>query len=338
MSKTNRRRSLKDLFNIVCSNHRRFWTYRNSYFVSQLVFIVIIVIAAVRVTQFLVPVPLGSRMLSNKTKKKVRMPIRELSIIGERNSGTKWVFNHLYDCFNHTLIVRDQLVRFKHWFQHDVPNGRERVGTAVIAVFRDPYYWIEAMRLIPHHSPLHYQMRWEEFVKTPWTMPRLPSDFEERAKAEDPRNIGCQEYFNYEQVVSCRELPYPEGYFNSTVPANFDRPQYELRDDGSGLPYGSIIDMRRDKIKNYLSVTEWNWVQDFFQVRYEDLLSKGTKYLIKHIEEVTGVQAKCDSFPPQNRSPRDLEGSYVKWMTEFVDWETEALIGYKPWNSMNSPY
>ena len=270
--------------------------------------LIIIFIAAMKVTYFCIPLiriqdnkvsttaSLRSFMRADvkdsvifpfpsKTNKPV-MPIQELSIIGERNSGTRWTVRHLTECFNHSLYVRERLVRHKHWFQHDVPNGRKRVGTAVVAVFRDPYYWIEAMRKIPHHAPLHYKKQWEEFVKTPWTMPRLPSDLEDRAKDVDPKNIECQEFFNYEQIVSCRAMPYPDGYFNYTVPMSGDRPQYELRNDGSGLPYGSILDMRSDKIKNHLSVAEWYWIQDFFQVRYEDLLSKGTEYMIKHIEEV----------------------------------------------------
>lgn len=53
--------------------------------------------------------------------------IQELSILGERNSGTKWTARHLTECFNHSLQVREKLVRFKHWFQHNVPDGRKRV-------------------------------------------------------------------------------------------------------------------------------------------------------------------------------------------------------------------
>jgi len=46
-------------------------------------------------------------------------------------------------------------------------------------------------------------------VKTPWTMPRLPSDLEERAKDEDPKNMECRKFFNYEQnsVLPCHALP-----------------------------------------------------------------------------------------------------------------------------------
>jgi hypothetical protein len=270
-----------------------------------------------------------------KSSKQI-MPIRELSVIGERNSGTRWTFGHLTECFNHSILVRDKLVRHKHWFQHDVPNGRERVGTAVVAVFRDPYYWVEAMRRVPHHSPLHYKLHWEDFVKTPWTMPRLPSEVKLKSKDAFAKDIACQEFFNYDQINSCQLRPYGEEFF---ADMSGHEPQYELRNDGSGRPYGSILDLRSDKIKNHLSVAEWDWVQDFFQVHYEDLLQNGTEFMIKRIESITGVKAQCNPSPPQTRKKRKLAASYISWMTNYTDWETEALIGYKPWpDATEAPY
>jgi hypothetical protein len=65
--------------------------------------------------------------------------IKQISVIGERNSGTRWTVSHLTNCFNHTLTVQEKLVRHKHWFQHDVDTKRERVGTLVVSQFRDPY-------------------------------------------------------------------------------------------------------------------------------------------------------------------------------------------------------
>jgi hypothetical protein len=266
------------------------------------------------------------------------MPIEELSIIGERNSGTRWMSSHLKDCFNDTILVRHYLVRYKHWFQHDVPNGRERRRTLVVAMFRDPYYWVEAMRKVPHHAPLHYKLGWEDFVTTPWTMPRAPLDLELRYNESDPTNIKCQEYFQYHQINSCLNRPFPKGYFDKKPSMSGHQPQYELRLDGSGRPYGSILDMRSDKIKNHLSVAEWDWVEKLIHVRYEDLLKKGTHNLIRYIEQLTGAKSNCDPYPPQDRHTRPLEDSYISWMTKFVDWETEALIGYRPWNDSTSPY
>lgn len=81
--------------------------------------------------------------------------IRAVRIVGERNSGTSWVFGFLQDCFNHTLYVKDGVTRYKHFFQPPMdPINVNRVyqNTLVIAVFRHPYYWVDGMMRKPHHG------------------------------------------------------------------------------------------------------------------------------------------------------------------------------------------
>jgi hypothetical protein len=75
----------------------------------------------------------------------------------------------LAKCFP-TLNVQPRLVRWKHWFQHDLPHtdGSPQEATLVIAQFRNVYEWIEAMRKVPHHAPLHLRKRWKAFVTKPW--------------------------------------------------------------------------------------------------------------------------------------------------------------------------
>merc|ERR1712127_227152 len=63
------------------------------------------------------------------------------------------------------------------------------------------------------------------------------------------------------------------------------KPIYELKQDGSGEPFASILEMRAAKIKNFLSLKDWDWVQDSIPVRYEKLLSEGTDFLISQIEK-----------------------------------------------------
>ena len=78
-----------------------------------------------------------------------------IRLIGERNSGTSWVFQFLQDCFNHTLMVRDTVTRYKHFFQPPLdPLNVTRVyeDTLVIAIFRDPYFWVKGMMKKPHHG------------------------------------------------------------------------------------------------------------------------------------------------------------------------------------------
>jgi len=165
-------------------------------------------------------------------------------------------------------------------------------------------------------------------------MARLPSDLSIKKGNETlgiaTSEIKCQQYFTYDQINSCQLRPYPDGYFKKKPPMSGHQPQYEMRNDGSGLPYNNILELRADKIKNHLSVAEFDWVKVFVAVRYEDLLSGGTEFLIRQIENATGVKAQCDAYPAQERKKRPLKQSFIEHLTKYVDWEAEALIGYKP--------
>jgi hypothetical protein len=169
-------------------------------------------------------------------------------------------------------------------------------------------------------------------------MERLPSDLKIKEANQTlgmpTSQIQCQEYFSYNQINSCQLRPYPDGHFKEKPPMSGHQPQYEMRNDGSGLPYKNILELRADKIKNHLSVAEFEWVRDFVSVRYEELLGSGTEFLVKQIEKVTGVEAMCEPFAPQNRPKRSLNSAFVRYMTEHVDWDAEALVGYQPQTSV----
>jgi len=253
--------------------------------------------------------------------------ITQISLIGERNSGTSWIISHLRECFTESSGVRaiPKLVRFKHWFQEDLPptdEEGERNNTVVIALFRDPYQWVKAMNKKAHHAPRHANLHWKEFVTRPWTMKRLDTDLHwlkgNQSLGVGPTQIECQDRFTFNQINTCVHH-YIEGS-NKTI-------RYELQNDGS--PYDSVLDLRRDKILNHLSVSEWEWVKAFQTVRYEDLLANGTSFLLRYLERVTGVNATCTPFPAQPERPGyPTSRGYIKWMNEHVDWDVEGLIGY----------
>jgi hypothetical protein len=77
-----------------------------------------------------------------------------LHLIGERQSGTRWIHNHLRECFNHSITVEPRLTRWKHWFQYedDVDAFHE---IHVVVLFRNPFDWVESMRKVPNHCPNH---------------------------------------------------------------------------------------------------------------------------------------------------------------------------------------
>jgi hypothetical protein len=193
----------------------------------------------------------------------------------------------------------------------------------VVAQFRHVNQWVEAMRYKPYHSPAHVNLPWQEFVTKPWIMNRTDED---NAIETTFRKSGqlCQEYFQPGRVVPCVEL---EPSVVNDLPVHA---LYELRNDGSGKPYDSILELRRDKIRNFLDIQNFVGVQGFHAVRYEQLVEEGTASLIEKLEKALNTQARCQPHPPGNLSARTLSSDYLEWMEQHVDWETEALVGYEP--------
>lgn len=243
---------------------------------------------------------------------------QKLYLIGERHSGTRWVYHHLSECFNKSVAVSEKLARWKHWFQYEI-DFDVADDVYVIAMFRNPYEWVEMMRRVPHHSPLHNNLQWKEFVTTPWTMPRFGRDLNivNHTNSSGSDRI-CEQAFYYNQVVPCLD--------NS--PVGEMHPLYE-HDPVSGRPYRSILDLRRDKILNFVSIEHYDGVVFFDTWKYEDVVEQGSAQLVKQLEEVMGVTATCQPRAVEVSKKPQLDLDYLEWMKQHVDWDTsEAMIGY----------
>jgi len=256
--------------------------------------------------------------------------IKTIALLGERNSGTTWMLKELRRCYGQKIVVLNRLTRHKHYFQLD--DGKKHNQTLVIAEFRDPYQYILAMVDKPRRTTDHRQMDWKTFVETPWTTERAASDL----KYANSTGRVCQEKFTYNEVIPCERNPEENEYLTQKRAGKElvqSIPIYELKRDGSGEPYDSIVDLRADKIRNHvLEVKEFPFVNDVVVVRYEDLLKFGTGPLHKEIFASAGIEPHCDPTPPQpNRAPRPVGDDFKQWMDEHVDWEAEALIGYEPY-------
>lgn len=228
--------------------------------------------------------------------------------------------------FGEQIDVQTDFTRFKHWFQFDDATVRNE-SAVVIAMFRDPYDWIEAMRERPHHAHEHIGMEWKDFVTKPWVGPRGPKDHAkiEDAKKDD-RHIdkwGCLAGYKFDEVIPCsaEDSVKDDGYSNY---------MYELKNDESHRAYGSIVELRSEKIRNFVKVPTFHGVKAFFPKRYEELNMGGTASLLKELEEISGLTAKCKPFPGLGKvKHKVVDPEYTEWMNRYHDWEAEAMIGYE---------
>jgi len=319
-----------------------------------------------------VPPPLPPQHLQEST-----IPTTTLHLLGERHSGTKWISQHLEECFGYALPVRKGLNRWKHWFQNmeeqseeenavggtnDVVTDNSTVAgkrAVVVVMFRDVLQWVEAMRTNPYHSPSHFNLTWQQLVTKPWTLDNHSEAYEDQEddkwavvgnSTNESAKLCPNNGFAPRQVVPCRGASV-NGILLEGTGRNVT-PVYELRLDGSGRPYDNILQLRRDKVRHFLSLRNWSTVQAHRLVRYEDLVSQhgeGTKPLVDWLETVLNVPARCSPILPPSapmittyvddnanttgctavrNNSRPLSPDYVEYMRQNVDWETERLIGF----------
>jgi hypothetical protein len=193
-----------------------------------------------------------------------------------------------------------------------------------------------------HHDDDHRKwkeigqpLKWKEFVTKPWYSERGPADRDLHRNGTE-RNATCIHRYSYDETIPCSPG-------DSTWLKGLSDRNYELQRDGSGRAYGSVIELRRDKILNHLSVADFEGTRAFFPYRFEDLNSQGTGGLLKSLEEATGFKARCEATmgraPKHLRERRrlkpivyhdELPDDYIQWMSQYVDWEVESQIGYFP--------
>ena len=142
-----------------------------------------------------------------------------IAVLGERNSGTTWITEHLQDCFP-TLNVTPSLNRHKHWFQKD-DRTQPRLNTIVVGMFRNIYDWGLAMRKRPHHAPSHLHMYWKDFLCKPWTFQNNTRPIQDLPFANISGPI-CQEGYSYKEIIPCLRIKQKSLYVENTDDADGD--------------------------------------------------------------------------------------------------------------------
>jgi len=278
-----------------------------------------------------------------------------IHIIGERNSGTKFIMHEVQKCFlsknskkgvagTHIGKIHRDFLRSKHFFQPVVRGAHTH--SFVIAIFRDPVEWVAAMREQPYHSPNHIAgfsdtefspLPWEFFVSKPWSMER--SDFDKELLSDQNKfnqffksGNKCHHRFMFSEVTPClnSSIAIPNDHLRGYYPV------YELRRDGSGKPFENIVSLRSDKIVNFLlQVPMLLDLGGYMAVRYEDLLANGTRPFLEHVSRMIGLEGHLpDHCQPTEPQPDRIGRRHIpikmrQWVDQHVDGKIERLLGYR---------
>jgi len=203
---------------------------------------------------------------------------------------------------------------------------------------KDDKWWHEIADIMP----------WKEFVTKPWVGRQGPNDAKlAQMRVGNKQSSECLDRYRFVDAMPClRE--------DSPIVRGLGGYKYEYKNDGSERGFDSILDLRRSKVMNHLSVTGFSHTSAFLPYRFEDLKANGTAVLLWDVEEATGLKAKCNAIYGKERdvegrviqSPlgttyrrlaekeisnkRELSADYIEYMNKFVDWVVEKLVGYYP--------
>ena len=223
------------------------------------------------------------------------------------------------------------LSRPSHYFQsQDLYDSK--TPTLVLTLFLNVYDWVDTMRRHPRFMPNHMDMsNWKTFVNTPWTMKQRPQrDIDLWDKIyHDETKMVCQMNFTYHQIIPClRATQIPDGI----SPKDYNA-AYELKQDSTNQYYKTITEMRADKIENFLSIMNWDNIELLLPIQYETLVEiGGFQFILKHIQDQTGVQMQCNAMDSSFIAPvfwkGNLDKEYIDWINNNVFWESEWLLGY----------
>ena len=274
--------------------------------------------------------------------------VKYIHLIGERNSGTKWVTEEIQRCFlekEYKLKIKRDFLRSKHWFQPIPEVSSSLRGHYVVSIFREPVEWVAAMIEKPYHMLNHMNgfdenykpipLDWGDFVSRSWTMPnRTEFDWSD-IDANTTDEQRCRYGFKFQEVMPCR-------WVDNTLPESVSRahePIYELRrnikDSIDGVPFDNILQLRSEKIKNHLlEVPTLHGLEGYLALRYEDLLVNGTRAMLESVATMLGLPGlppKCIPIPPQPEKAgrRDIPEGLRKWVEDNLLLENERLLGYR---------
>jgi hypothetical protein len=260
--------------------------------------------------------------------------VQQIVILGERVSGVPWLKEQLQGMYPN-ITVTTKLQREGTWFQG--PPEKRTPRTLLFAVFRNPYDWVEQMRLHPRFMPAHMDenglsLPWRTFVEKEWAI--------ERPQWDQPplANEACQLGFRYDQVITCRTTDASNDQLN---------PIYELNQQDGGTPFENILALRAAKIKHIFheipQLFRDSLVTDPIAIQYEtgNLLAylKATPLLAPLFDDFLDQELDLE-FPISPAPLADHENitmEYIEWMNQNANWTAESWLGYRSLRDRGPP-
>jgi hypothetical protein len=317
-------------------SHQSVSPYRFRFLVSfGLIFIVFLVVLTLLGDSTTRTDSQVDRLDDNDGDERQQQQVQQIVVLGERASGVPWLTEQLQGLYPN-ITVTTTLQREGCWFQGppDPDNNKSIPRTLIFAVFRDPYDWVEQMRLHPRFMPAHMDenglsLPWRLFAEKEWTIDRPQWDHPPLANASET----CQLGFRYDQVISCRVMDMDAS---NGDPLN-NNPIYELQQDGSGKPFSNILALRAAKIKHILQDIPHLYkdhlvVADPIVIRYE---TENLHDYVKSIPPLRILDKNLDttfiasSAPIADKQNMNMTMEYVQWMSENVNWKAETRLGYQ---------
>eukprot|EP00613_Pedinella_sp_CCMP2098_P026079 CAMPEP_0171705316 /NCGR_PEP_ID=MMETSP0991-20121206/13126_1 /TAXON_ID=483369 /ORGANISM="non described non described, Strain CCMP2098" /LENGTH=661 /DNA_ID=CAMNT_0012294841 /DNA_START=41 /DNA_END=2027 /DNA_ORIENTATION=- len=236
--------------------------------------------------------------------------IERVVVVGERNTGTNWLFRTLEENFNTTVL--NHFCGWKHFFHHPSQCSKiersQKNTTLAIVLWKNVFDWTLSMHRNPYHMHMHFRNSFASFVRRPmalvdtYALSSDPNLLRDRAgegsgrqaqPAADTRstpaaaliefnhkplahNLSTNSFDNLTQYdLFCPESPQHL--------AEYSPPFYELNPD-TQRPFANLVRMRSAKIKNFKNMQ--TWMPNVDHIRFEELLNDGGQGALDWLERV----------------------------------------------------
>lgn len=231
--------------------------------------------------------------------------IERLLVVGERNTGTNWLFQLLEANFNMTVL--NHFCGWKHFFHNPSQCTRseraQKNTTLAIVLWKNVFDWTLSMHRNPYHMHMHFRNSFSDFIRRPMalvdTYELSASDlsaptiqFNHRPLAHNLSTNPKDELGRYTSGEYCdKHLLTPlQWQYDAFCPdspgflSDFSPPFYELNPD-TQRPFANILRMRSAKIKNFRNLN--TWMPNVASVRFEELLADGGQGSISWLYELS---------------------------------------------------